>query len=875
MTANRWALQAAALGLGCSALAWAASGNEVRFTREPTVAVEKDQALIRFEISRPSDVAVYIQDAQGQIIRHLAAGVLGKDAPAPLKAGSLEQTLVWDGKDDLGQPAKGGPFRVRVALGLTPRFEAMIGDEPRDVGSVRGLAVGPNGDVYVFHAFGSHHPHTAGTAVCVFDRSGKYLRTIVPYPTNLGPEKLTGLKRLTLPGGGTVPFIYEVGTRQYLPGLGDLPCERPVVTTDGRLAFTGILNGPSNWPQPDESRLMVIGTDGSVPAGGALRTSLAPATDNAPSLALSPDEKTLYAVGARGGVEPTVPGPRVPDWNVGETWRSTKPVHAVYRFGFNDKEATVFVGDPEKAGSGQNELDYPVSVATDGPGNVYVADLRNNRIAVFKSDGTPLAQIPVKEPQRVEVHRKTGAVYVLAGYQTHELIRFEGWRTKREVARLTVGRGGFYPVRRPVIALDDRTDPPIIWLNQPFVRIEDKGDAFGEPLDLRAGTPSAFTSPVKDRPASLAAVWELSLDRKRGWLYINNYWRYDTTRGTWETLPRPPKWGSLWPGSSPYASSGAVGLDGNYYISIGAHAARIYRYGPDLKAIPFPKGGAEEGAILGNARNRSRGFTADAAGNVYMLWKKFGEQLRPGDAYRSHGLFVYGPDGALKRKGLIDAAIPSVNSIRLDPAGNLYVMAGMRQGRDQVPEDLKSQVGNGREDPDAVNGVNGYPLIYGSIIKFPPTGGDIRAGEGITGKGVVGNFAHGFPIEVRGAEWIVNGASPAISWSTPKAAPGTYLLCLCESPRFDVDGFGRSFFPDAGRCRVGVLDTAGNVICWFGQYGNADDRGPGIPLAWPQAVAVGDDAVYVGDRVNRRIVVVRLRYAAERMCPAPFPGGRS
>ena len=60
----------------------------------------------------------WLFDAGGAIVRHLAAGVLGENAPEPLKASSLEQTLVWDGKDDDGLPAAGGPFTVRVALAL-------------------------------------------------------------------------------------------------------------------------------------------------------------------------------------------------------------------------------------------------------------------------------------------------------------------------------------------------------------------------------------------------------------------------------------------------------------------------------------------------------------------------------------------------------------------------------------------------------------------------------------------------------------------------------------------------------------------------------------------------------------------------------------
>jgi hypothetical protein len=90
-------------------------------------------------------------------------------------------------------------------------------------------------------------------------------------------------------------------------------------------------------------------------------------------------------------------------------------------------------------------------------------------------------------------------------------------------------------------------------------------------------------------------------------------------------------------------------------------------------------------------------------------------------------------------------------------------------------------------------------------------------------------------------------------------------MCLCESPRIDADDFGRVFFPDAARFRVGVLDSAGNLITWFGGYGNRDSAGPAskvpapaIPFTWPQGVVVGDEAAYVADRLAERVVRVRL-----------------
>ena len=36
-------------------------------------------------------------------MRHLVSGVLGPNAPEPLKKDSLEQRFLWDGKNDLGR----------------------------------------------------------------------------------------------------------------------------------------------------------------------------------------------------------------------------------------------------------------------------------------------------------------------------------------------------------------------------------------------------------------------------------------------------------------------------------------------------------------------------------------------------------------------------------------------------------------------------------------------------------------------------------------------------------------------------------------------------------------------------------------------------
>ena len=110
------------------------------FTQRPTVSKQGAGATVTFAVSENTDVEVAILDARSKIVRHLAAGMLGGKTPPPppLKAG-LSQNLVWDGKDDYGEKARGGPFKVRVRAGMGAKLERIVGGDPyayysRDMG---------------------------------------------------------------------------------------------------------------------------------------------------------------------------------------------------------------------------------------------------------------------------------------------------------------------------------------------------------------------------------------------------------------------------------------------------------------------------------------------------------------------------------------------------------------------------------------------------------------------------------------------------------------------------------------------------------------------------------------------------------------------
>jgi hypothetical protein len=863
-----------------------------RFAGEPTVGREGQAVRIRFAADRRTDVAVEVLDAGGSVVRHLAAGVLGPKAPTPLQKDSFAQQLTWDGKDDLGRPAAGGPFRVRIGLGLRPALDRFIGFNPDAIGqvyptpdpghSVRAIATGPVGELYVFQVIAELHGGEGTTVCSVFSREGKYLRTILPYPANLPERKLAGAKCVRLADGTRVPFIYQGDTRSFVPGGGHIHHHRAVVTADGRVAFVGMqewLRIMLRYPRPAIAQIVVLDKDGGAPAGGVrgpliseLSTSSKPfggyedrVSRHGGSLAASPDGRTLYVAGYREG------GAKVsPD----------RPTHAVYRCAWTDREVRVFVGHKTEAGAGEDRLNTPVGVATDAEGNVYVADRENHRVAVFTQDGRHLGALRVERPERVEVHPKTGAVYVLGGDGINLLQKFSSWKAARPVSRLELPCA---PHRKrekdpkrstPVMALDASSEPAVLWFTPPangrcsytLLRVEDKGGRFGEPADFGART--------RQRGTSVGTLLDLTIHRPRERLYaafrrVKDYrvTAWHGASGKRLDLPLP----TLRGGTGDVAM---VGLDGNLYRVHGAKGWRrplVARFDADLKPLPFPEG---RDIVAGNAHVHHRGVTADARGNVYVLYDKgITPRKRPaGEHFMANNLVLYGPDGTLRNDALIDSEIRNLNSVRVDYAGNLYLAVGVRPAGKQVPEELKGQ-DLGAEPHVHVNAaeMNWYPFMYGCIVKFGPAGGRVRTGVG----GVPMEYGMGRKTEIKGARWIHYGASVVASWRSgpPYDFPDT---CLCEVPWFDVDGFGRSFFPDACRFRIGVLDTAGNLICTFGAYGNPDSAGPrsavptpAIPLCWPQAVAVSDRAAYVADRLNRRIVRVRLEYRSARTLPLP------
>ncbi len=838
-------------------LAAAASAADVAFTKPPTAVRAGDGARIEFAVSAATDVAVYVLDGRGNVVRHLAAGVLGDNAPPPFQAGKLAQSIAWDGKDDAGrqvlsppkgQPAGDGPFQVRVALGLSmPRDGHAFAEQTgaNNLRNVIGLACGPDGDVFVL----SERWRRAwwrSTSVHRFGRDGKYKKTIKPFPADLPAERVKAITKLTDAAGRPIPTVYRVLSVCFYPKE-DL-AQQPAVTGDGNLHL--LTFRPAYRPGP-EKWLATIDRDGGVPypeyAGGELPSATSAGN---PMLAAASNGQSVFAIGLErlGGDKYRPNAPAV--------WRIDLP---------GRKEGKLFFGHAKQAGSGKGQLNDPQGIAADGKGRLLVADHGNNRVlAIDERTGEVVGEIQVKAPTWVGVHRAAGAVYVRSG---GDVIKFRGSTDAKEVGRLKLpavdqrdaGRTSWY------FALDDSAGadaPAVLWIGRDrgapaLLRVEESGGKFSQPA--QADYYNAVT------------YWNLAAARDEP--LVSSKVGHSTLRILDERTGK-------WTDRRPTGSAGQTyrfGPNGQIY-GIDHWKWGIRRWDRDGNYLPFPAT-KDDPEYKGRLRNKPSGttswerdFCVDRAGNIYTKHR--------GKVY--HGRMtvdVYDADGNFQRTA-IWAVSDGALGPRVDNAGNIYMAESILPvGKpypdffaDKLPELLIDKRGNPADQ---------YTWMYGSIVKFSPAGGAVwfpqvddrfvyafdgeaKLPAGLakvkvdTSQGDHQKIATG---ELEGAQWMHFGCAFLLDMQ-----PSHNRRCHCTATEFDVDDFGRTFFPDQGRFRVTVLDAAGNVIAHAGRYGQQDAGGDDLQLGWMVGLAASDTHLYVADALSRQVIRAKLAYAAEATC---------
>lgn len=384
--------------------------NVFEFTKEPIITKSGDTISIEFSVKDFCDVTVAVQNLDGDIVRHLASGVLGEKAPLPFVKNSLDQKIIWDSKDDRGRYIDDiKSINIRVSLGLKPMYEKDLYQTPyKRISGLPAIATGPEG-LYVFEGYGRDQ-------LRLFNHKGEYIKTVYPFPASQ-IEKVKGLEWISYGGREKTPFKYSAYHQTLLSSGDNGPSAFGYSVgysgLNGKGATTICVQGKQLLIGFERiNRLQIDGSTGGLnikgPDIGIARKKgdgdnnkgiIGPA-----SSAFSPDGKTVYFTGYL--------------WHYGYSGYGQSgnfPVVMKLNYETDDKPV-VFAGKikQEEFGSGPDQFNTPSSVDTDTKGNVYVSDFWNNRIQVFDPTGKLIKSIESPKPARVLIHKVTNEIYVFS-----------------------------------------------------------------------------------------------------------------------------------------------------------------------------------------------------------------------------------------------------------------------------------------------------------------------------------------------------------------------------------------------------------------------------------------------------------------------------
>ena len=380
----------------------------------PSVIRQGDRVEISFETKGYCDVTIAIENKDGIIVRHLASGVLGVNAPVPFQKNSKKQILIWDGKDD--QEAYVGnkdECRIRVSLGLKPQFERNVLWAPhRRISSKRALLTSCQEGMLVFEGQGVDQ-------LKMFDHAGNYKKTIYPFPA----EKLSQVQGLSIhefPQDGQKLPLKLGHVQSTLLSSGNSSSASDIFG-NGRAADAMATN--KNTLLIAQNKLNWLGLDGTTNGRDILGADISREVSlgtihgfkggnyniGPKSMAFSPDGKWVYMT--------------CYFWDF--SWHQGA-LNAVTRMATDKNEAPIlWKGSlnqskynclPEERQTGVAPADFiqPMSVACDSDGKVYIADYFNDRIQIFNEDGSFVTSINSNKPTKVTVHPKTGEIYVFS-----------------------------------------------------------------------------------------------------------------------------------------------------------------------------------------------------------------------------------------------------------------------------------------------------------------------------------------------------------------------------------------------------------------------------------------------------------------------------
>lgn len=830
-----------------------AQAEELAWTKAPEVQVDATTKhwTISFELSRMTDVEVAIVDAaNGNVVRHLAAGVLGKSPPAPFKGDSAAQQIVWDGKDDYGQAMTGASkFAVRIRAGMGAKLNQIVGGDPyafysKEMGQgdhaawrLTGMEAKSDGKVYVMGNADNYGP----PAIRQYDAKGEYLRTVFPPPAGKPLDAVKGWGVNVREDGSYSPQYSDLSS----PALS----RTPICGTRGAIADLVPSGDPNSLSISFGYRLMKVNTDGTIPDKPVLEDRLVnepsiiadskknePAVVGPMQVAPTPDGKSFYLSGVFGAAST---GRNRTGASKTGFWRDGQ----IFKVDAATRKATVFFALPEDKvlGDFSERGPSPIAdfkygtyaaiqgVAADAEGHVFACDRQNKRVLVLDGNGKILREIPVEYPDAVAVSPKSKALYVTTrfghfhGAGKLTLLKFNDW-TKDTAPAATES---LCPVHHfdqtTYMATAESNGEVLVWVAYAALPVRVYKDT-GASLEL-----------VKDfyeaGPQRALDLQHFIVDQKTEHVYVSDGFNNCFLLNDWTK----PQFKRLMVDEKTPLRALSLAIDPrNRFLYTHQDRRAVARFRMDGEfMVPAPPDGSKENAFTPVVSNDwriglgmgDRGIAVAFDGSLVTM-NALGTGADYGGYLRFHNA---GPKKG-PNDGLLFKVFEKVRAagVRFDLQGNLY--AGKTDGK---VENLPKGFEKDRSVLDST----------GRIYKFAPTGS--RDG---------GNL---FPSAPEAPAKVYDVHFGAISPS------------FSRTPWFGVDGFGRIYYPSSLLPRVSVVDNEGNAILSLGTYGNRDSMGglegdlvptPDIPLAYPHCVDATDDWIYVSDIVNIRLLRIEKTF---------------
>ncbi|HUU43963.1 MAG TPA: hypothetical protein VMX57_09295, partial [Planctomycetota bacterium] len=516
------------------ALAIPAAAPAAPLLRDAAVRKTPDGCEIAFTLAEPTDVTVRIVDAKGEVLRHLVCGMVGLErAAVPFAPKTLQQKIVWDGKDDAGKPAT-GPYSVEIGVGLRAKFEKFLLDGHDTFFSEICAFGGSNETGHVFTANLGAMIHRI-CFVREFDREGNYVRTVWPLNPNMDEKLyLEFVQRSDTSAWKRYDMHWKWGTKDYNGkwvlgelhdnNFGGLAASSLTQAADGRIIGMRRIASPRAF--------IVWAADGRVLSqcqvvapwykfGDPLR----PHAYNTLNICSGPDGKLLYVT----DVGQTAKGGEMRwGWVVGCFDAATlKPVNRFTWSGLKKLDQPVYhLGTPNEPGEDEAHFKGPTGVAIDDRGRFWVGDV--DCVKVYDGDGRFLKRIDAKTPgfEKVQfssiklgANHRHGGVFVASGGAgrgpTRKLVKIDSFEDLRVVWELPlVNVLSRYTARQVFVD----SDADLVWVaegagKRTLLRVLDKGATF-EKRVIDGNVPGKLQKPQWMRADADGNVYVLDMGRK-------------------------------------------------------------------------------------------------------------------------------------------------------------------------------------------------------------------------------------------------------------------------------------------------------------------------------------------------------------------------